>query len=152
MEALRAQVAVIRRQYEADLRSGYQGVWLPDALARKYPSAPREWPWQWVGVHRTVVDSGAEAAGRAGTRPGVVATSFVAGKFAADDEGSRGEGRVEQAGNAAHAAALLRHAFAGRGDGHPDGAGFVGTQGCGDDSALHPCDAETGARRAQSSG
>lgn len=28
--------------------SCYAGVWLPTALARKYPSAPQEWPWQWV--------------------------------------------------------------------------------------------------------
>lgn len=24
------------------------GVWLPDALARKYPNAGREWAWQWL--------------------------------------------------------------------------------------------------------
>jgi len=24
------------------------GVWLPEALTRKYPGAAKEWPWQWV--------------------------------------------------------------------------------------------------------
>jgi integron integrase len=47
-EPLRAHLAGVRRQYEEDVAAGYAGVWLPDALARKYPSAPREWPWQWV--------------------------------------------------------------------------------------------------------
>lgn len=33
-------------------------VALPDALARKYPNAGREWPWQWVfPATRTYVDS-----------------------------------------------------------------------------------------------
>jgi integron integrase len=38
----------VRAQWEADVQSGYAGVWLPEGLARKYPHAPKEWPWQWV--------------------------------------------------------------------------------------------------------
>lgn len=38
----------VRVQWAADVASGYRGVWLPAALARKYPRAPKEWPWQWV--------------------------------------------------------------------------------------------------------
>ena len=45
---LRAHLAGVRRQWEGDRAGGYAGVWLPEALARKYPGAPREWPWQWV--------------------------------------------------------------------------------------------------------
>ncbi|MBS3935249.1 MAG: integron integrase [Sulfuritalea sp.] len=39
-----------RRQvvYEDDLRDGKAEVWLPDALAKKYPNAPMEWGWQFV--------------------------------------------------------------------------------------------------------
>ena len=48
LEALGGHVVTVRQQYETDLAAGYAGVWLPDALARKYPGAPREWPWQWV--------------------------------------------------------------------------------------------------------
>ncbi|MBK9169665.1 MAG: integron integrase [Bryobacterales bacterium] len=33
---------------KADLKSGLGQVPLPDALARKYPNAAREWGWQWV--------------------------------------------------------------------------------------------------------
>ena len=31
-----------------DLRKGLGAVWLPEGLGRKYPSAAREWGWQWV--------------------------------------------------------------------------------------------------------
>lgn len=46
--ALTAHLAHVRRQHEADLRAGAGCVALPGALRRKYPNAPREWPWQWV--------------------------------------------------------------------------------------------------------
>ena len=42
------QIARVKALHEADLAAGYVGVWLPDALARKYPSAARELAWQWV--------------------------------------------------------------------------------------------------------
>jgi integron integrase len=37
-----------REQYQADLRHGAGWVELPNALTRKYPSAGRDWGWQWV--------------------------------------------------------------------------------------------------------
>jgi integron integrase len=51
---LRAQLARAERQYLSDLdgQAGY--VALPYALARKYPNASREWPWQWVFPARRV--------------------------------------------------------------------------------------------------
>lgn len=45
---LRAQLDRARRLHEQDLASGFGEVELPGALARKLPSAAREWPWQWV--------------------------------------------------------------------------------------------------------
>ncbi|MDZ7686928.1 MAG: integron integrase [Gammaproteobacteria bacterium] len=44
----RAQLAVTRETHVSDLARGYGEVWLPHALARKYPSASREWKWQYV--------------------------------------------------------------------------------------------------------
>jgi integron integrase len=38
----------VRRLHERDLQAGLGGVQLPHALARKYPTANREWGWQWV--------------------------------------------------------------------------------------------------------
>jgi integron integrase len=46
--ALRAHLDRVGRLHEADLRDGAGSVTLPDALDRKYPSASREWGWQWV--------------------------------------------------------------------------------------------------------
>ena len=34
--------------HEKDVLEGAGRVWLPYALAQKYPNADREWPWQWV--------------------------------------------------------------------------------------------------------
>ncbi len=45
---LRDHLASVRSMHERDLAAGFGAVALPDALARKYPSAPREWAWQWV--------------------------------------------------------------------------------------------------------
>ena len=38
----------IKMLHEEDLRAGYGEVFLPYALARKYPSAPKQWGWQYV--------------------------------------------------------------------------------------------------------
>jgi integron integrase len=35
-------------QHQSDLHRGAGWVKLPTALARKYPNAGREWPWQWA--------------------------------------------------------------------------------------------------------
>ncbi|MBI2362357.1 MAG: integron integrase, partial [Elusimicrobia bacterium] len=45
---LRTHLATVRRQHEEDLRRGLGGVELPGALHRKYPTAAKEWGWQWV--------------------------------------------------------------------------------------------------------
>jgi integron integrase len=45
---LSAQLEEARRVHERDLRAGFGAVWLPDALARKYAGAAREWAWQYV--------------------------------------------------------------------------------------------------------
>ncbi len=45
---LEEHLARVRSTHKTDLAEGYGRVWLPDALARKYPSAPAEWGWQYV--------------------------------------------------------------------------------------------------------
>lgn len=45
---LRAHLVRVRALHEADLRDGYGEVYLPHALARKYPNAARDWAWQYV--------------------------------------------------------------------------------------------------------
>ena len=46
--ALQAHLTRVRGLHEADLLQGFGAVYLPDALARKYPAAAREWAWQYV--------------------------------------------------------------------------------------------------------
>lgn len=48
VEAIREKLARDRTQWERDVRRGGGWVELPDAFARKVPSAGREWPWQWL--------------------------------------------------------------------------------------------------------
>ena len=45
---LQSQVTGVRRLHDRDLAAGYGSVWLPDALARKFVSAPREFGWQFM--------------------------------------------------------------------------------------------------------
>ncbi len=45
---LREQLARARAVHERDLAAGGGAVFLPYALARKYPNAAREWCWQYV--------------------------------------------------------------------------------------------------------
>lgn len=47
-ESLAAHLTRVRQMHQQDLREGAGRVELPDALARKYPNADREWGWQWV--------------------------------------------------------------------------------------------------------
>ena len=50
--ALREQLQMVRRFHEQDLLLGAGWVWLPDALAVKYPHAGRELAWQYVFTAR----------------------------------------------------------------------------------------------------
>jgi site-specific recombinase XerC len=45
---LAAHLEHVREQHRRDLSQGAGWVELPDSLARKVPSAGREWAWQWV--------------------------------------------------------------------------------------------------------
>ena len=48
LEAMRAQLTLRREWHEQDLALNKVDVWLPDALAAKYPNASKEWGWQYV--------------------------------------------------------------------------------------------------------
>lgn len=45
---LQQQITLVREQYQLDVEAGFGSVYLPNALARKYPSAPFETTWQYV--------------------------------------------------------------------------------------------------------
>jgi integron integrase len=50
IDPLRAHLANRRVLFERDCEAGIGTVYLPDALARKYPNAPSEWGWQYIFV------------------------------------------------------------------------------------------------------
>jgi integron integrase len=47
-EPLKQHLTRVKRTHDSDLRGGFGEVWLPYALAKKYPNAGREWKWQYV--------------------------------------------------------------------------------------------------------
>lgn len=47
-ERIREHLNEVKRLHEKDLAEGFGSVFLPEALARKYPNAEREWGWQYV--------------------------------------------------------------------------------------------------------
>jgi integron integrase len=66
---LEAHLVQRRVLFDDDKRKGKADVYLPDALARKYPNAATEWPWQYIFVSGSYsidprtpsgMDSGAE--------------------------------------------------------------------------------------------
>jgi integron integrase len=48
VNALNEQIAFVRTQHQEDLTAGYGDVYLPYALARKYPNASKEIGWQYL--------------------------------------------------------------------------------------------------------
>ncbi|MDH5446989.1 MAG: integron integrase [Gammaproteobacteria bacterium] len=48
VEPLKQQLEVVKDLHDGDLDDGYGSVYLPHALARKYPNAPKEFKWQYV--------------------------------------------------------------------------------------------------------
>jgi len=47
-DRLQEHLCEVRTLHEQDLAEGYGDVYLPDALARKYPHADRDWKWQYI--------------------------------------------------------------------------------------------------------
>ncbi len=48
IEPVKTHLANVKSMHNADLEQGNGEVYLPGALARKYPNAAREWKWQYV--------------------------------------------------------------------------------------------------------
>jgi len=90
----------VRGLFAADRAAGVPGVYLPDAIGRKYPSAGVEWGWQWVFPSAQLsVDPRSGVRRRHHAHPSAVNRSIVKA--------------VRAAGVTKHATAhSLRHAFA----------------------------------------
>jgi integron integrase len=55
VEGLRAHRDRVRELYESDRAADLAGVWLPEALERKYPGAGTSWEWHWLFPSRQVM-------------------------------------------------------------------------------------------------
>ena len=51
---LKVQMERAKLTYQHDRANGVPGVYLPNALERKYPNAGKEWPWFWVFPSKTL--------------------------------------------------------------------------------------------------
>jgi len=54
MDPLKEHLVGIKAPYMQDQKNNVAGVYLPYALARKYPKAGKEWVWQWVFPSRNL--------------------------------------------------------------------------------------------------
>jgi integron integrase len=52
--ALKEHLLYVKRLHQSDLDAGYGRVYLPNALAVKYPNASRQWGWQYVFPAKTL--------------------------------------------------------------------------------------------------
>jgi integron integrase len=78
----RAYLESVRQLHGKDLGQGMGAVSLPDALAKKYPSAPFEWGWQWVfPARRCYVDRSTGRSHRHHIHPSAFQRAFKAARL-----------------------------------------------------------------------
>ncbi|MDX8389556.1 MAG: integron integrase, partial [Mariprofundaceae bacterium] len=54
VETLQMQIEKVKSLHQEDLLSGYDGVFLPDSLSKKYKNAGKEFAWQWLFPARSL--------------------------------------------------------------------------------------------------
>jgi integron integrase len=126
-DLLRAQLERVTLIHGQDLAAGHGSVWLPHALARKYPSASR-------AICFSFGPTFARSAGRCHA-----ASSHRRRWAAARGACGAPSGKYHQAGDVPHLASLVRHPPAGGGPRHPHHPGTARSQGRGHHADLYAC-------------
>jgi integron integrase len=127
VQPIRDQMTVARRLHEEDLAAGLGEVYLPYALARKYPNAARKWGWQYLfpaGSTSTDPRSGK-------TRRHHLGESSIQRAV----KNAMGAGGIHKHGNT-----HIRDLSFGRRVRHTHSTGAAWAQRCEDNHDLHPCD------------
>jgi integron integrase len=71
------QILHARKLHELDRKNAVAGVFLPDALSRKYPTANKEWKWFWVFPSKSLsVDPRTNIARRHHAHPATLQKAF----------------------------------------------------------------------------
>ncbi len=145
---IEAQIRQVLAQHQEDLQQGFGEVFLPDALARKYPNAPREPGWAapahpcarsirtsscstvFISLRKTLGRSALE-----GDSPSPSARNQCAESGAPRCIGVGNS----QAHQYSRVATFLRHAPARSRLRHPNRSGASGPRGCIHHNDLHAC-------------
>lgn len=53
-QSLQAHLVFVKQQHQRDIAAGFGTVYLPNALAKKYPNSATEWKWQYVFPASTI--------------------------------------------------------------------------------------------------
>ena len=126
-DQLRAHLKRVEALHEADRKTTLAGVWLREALERKYPIAGKEFGWFWVFPSRTL-----------STDPRRHRAAAPHERFGrAEGHESRGHGGAHPQARVGAHAAELRHAPVAQRRGHPADPGVSPPLQRGDDDGLH---------------
>lgn len=128
--------------HEEDLAAGFGRVWLPDAIDRKFPSASRDWRWQWVFPRSHPVEK----------RDGRGPASLPRDERAARRDPRRPLDRHRQACRLPHLPTFLRDPPSGARSRHSYRPGASRPPGRIDDHDLHPRPTPRCTRRPQPAG
>jgi len=127
---LKEHLQRVNALHKQDLARGYGAVYLPDALARKYPNTDREWGWQYVFPAQSTIP---RSSFRGHTPP-----SPAREQPAESDQRGCPPGGDRRARRPPQPASLFRDPPPGSPLRYQNSAGASGPQGCQNDHDLHP--------------